>query len=188
MWWGTRPFLRCQGKVLISMPSPERISHLQYAVLPRDRSVMFSPAPFTLWRDGVPPWRDHLAARGTHVAFSGRRGQGRGASVRQRPFGDRHVARSCCLAPSGRCTLSIRLINARAETAQNMTIRIMRQKSTRLTKAVSEKLASLKAAPALHSSHYDFCRVHATLRIMRARAAGVTQKRHAFSFLRTMTA
>jgi len=80
------------------------------------------------------------------------------------------------------------LINARAETAQNMTIRIMRQKSTRLTKAVSEKLASLKAAPALHSSHYDFCRVHATLRIMRARAAGVTQKRHAFSFLRTMTA
>ena len=40
------------------------------------------------------------------------------------------------------------LINARAETAQNMTIRIMRQKSTRLTKAVSEKLANLKAASA----------------------------------------
>jgi len=80
------------------------------------------------------------------------------------------------------------LINARAETAQNMTIRIIGQKSTRLTKAVSEKLANLKAAPALHSSHYDFCRVHATLRVRPARAAGVTQKMHAFSFLRTMTA
>ena len=80
------------------------------------------------------------------------------------------------------------LINARAETAQNMTIRIMRQKSTRLTKAVSEKLANLKAAPALHSSDYDFCHVHATLRVTPAMAVGVTQKMHVFSYQRTMTA
>ena len=44
---GTRPVLRCQGKVLLSMPSPERISHLQYAVLPRDRSVRISRSAFS---------------------------------------------------------------------------------------------------------------------------------------------
>jgi len=52
----------------------------------------------------------------------------------------------------------------------------------------SMKLANLKASLAVPFAYYDFCRVHATLRVTPAMAAGVNQKMHVFGFLRTMTA
>ena len=46
----------------------------------------------------------------------------------------------------------------------------------RLTLAFSKKLANLKASVALHYAHYNFVRVHRTLRCTPAMAAGVTDR------------
>ncbi len=47
---------------------------------------------------------------------------------------------------------------------------------TRLTNAFSKKLANLKASVALHYAHYNFVRIHRTLRCTPAMAAGVTNR------------
>ncbi len=47
---------------------------------------------------------------------------------------------------------------------------------TRLTNAFSKKLDNLKAAGALHFAHYNLCRIHGSLRITPAMAAGVTDR------------
>ena len=49
----------------------------------------------------------------------------------------------------------------------NLTIRMMCRRLTRLTNAFSKKLENLKEAMALHFANYNFCRIHATLRIPR---------------------
>jgi IS1 family transposase len=59
---------------------------------------------------------------------------------------------------------------------QNLTIRMMCRRFTRLTNAFSKKLANLKAALALHFAFYNFCRIHQTLRVTPAMAAGVTDR------------
>jgi len=59
---------------------------------------------------------------------------------------------------------------------QNLTIRMMCRRFTRLTNAFSKKLANLKAALALHFAYYNFCRVHQTLRVTPAMAAGITDR------------
>ena len=45
---------------------------------------------------------------------------------------------------------------------------------TRLTNAFSKKLANLKAHVALHFAYYNFARIHQTLRVTPAMAAGIT--------------
>ena len=57
---------------------------------------------------------------------------------------------------------------------QNLTMRMAMRRFTRLTNAFSKKLANLKAALALHFAHYNFMRVHGTLRVTPAMEAGVT--------------
>ena len=57
---------------------------------------------------------------------------------------------------------------------QNLTIRMMSRRFTRLTNAFSKKLSHLKAAIALHFAYYNLCRVHSSLRITPAMAAGIT--------------
>jgi len=59
---------------------------------------------------------------------------------------------------------------------QNLTMRMMMRRFTRLTNAFSKKLQNLKAALALHFVYYNFCRIHRTLRITPAMAAGVTDR------------
>jgi len=62
---------------------------------------------------------------------------------------------------------------------QNLTIRMQLRRFTRLTNAFSKKLSHLKAALALHFAHYNFCRIHQTLRVTPAMAAGIAD--HIFS-------
>lgn len=57
---------------------------------------------------------------------------------------------------------------------QNLTMRMQMRRFTRLTNAFSKKLRNLKAAVALHFAHYNFCRVHKSLRVTPAMEAGLT--------------
>jgi len=58
---------------------------------------------------------------------------------------------------------------------QNLTIRMQMRRFTRLTNAFSKKLDNLKAALALHFFHYNFMRIHQTLRVTPAMEAGVSK-------------
>ena len=57
---------------------------------------------------------------------------------------------------------------------QNLTMRMSMRRFTRLTNGFSKKLKNLKSAVALHFGHYNFMRVHSTLRVTPAMAAGIT--------------
>lgn len=56
---------------------------------------------------------------------------------------------------------------------QNLTIRMSNRRMTRLTNAFSKKRENHEAAMALHFAHYNLCRVHRSLRVTPAMAAGV---------------
>ncbi len=55
----------------------------------------------------------------------------------------------------------------------NLTMRMQMRRFTRLTNAFSKKLENLKAAVALHFAHYNFCRIHSSLRVTPAMKAGI---------------
>ena len=57
---------------------------------------------------------------------------------------------------------------------QNLTIRMQMRRFTRLTNAFSKRLSSMKAAAALHFAHYNFMRIHKTLRVTPAMEAKIT--------------
>ena len=57
---------------------------------------------------------------------------------------------------------------------QNLTMRMHIRRFTRLTNAFSKKLENHAAAIALHYMHYNFCKIHQTLRVTPAMAAGIT--------------
>ena len=58
---------------------------------------------------------------------------------------------------------------------QNLTVRMQLRRFTRLTNEFSKKLGNMKAALSLHFAWYNFCRVHSTLRVTPAMAAGITE-------------
>ena len=59
---------------------------------------------------------------------------------------------------------------------QNLTCRMSVRRFTRLTNAFSKKLENLKAAVSLHFAHYNFVRIHSTLKVSPAMEAGVSSK------------
>jgi hypothetical protein len=65
-------------------------------------------------------------------------------------------------------------INTSYVERQNLTMRMCMRRFTRLTNGFSKKLPNLRAAVSLHFAHYNLCRVHETLRVTPAMAAGVT--------------
>lgn len=56
---------------------------------------------------------------------------------------------------------------------QNLTVRMQNRRMTRLTNAFSKKWANHSASLALHFAYYNFCRVHQTLGMTPAMAAGL---------------
>lgn len=59
---------------------------------------------------------------------------------------------------------------------QNLTMRMHMRRFTRLTNAFSKKVEAHANAVALHFMYYNFCRIHKTLRVTPAMAAGVTDR------------
>ena len=57
---------------------------------------------------------------------------------------------------------------------QNLTMRMGMRRFTRLTNGFSKKLQNHAAAIALHFMYYNFARVHQTLRVTPAMAAGIS--------------
>ena len=59
---------------------------------------------------------------------------------------------------------------------QNLTMRMSMRRFTRLTNAFSKKVENLTAAVSLHFAHYNFVRVHRTLRVTPAMEARVSNR------------
>jgi hypothetical protein len=58
----------------------------------------------------------------------------------------------------------------------NLTMRMHMRRFTRLTNAFSKKIENHAAAIALHTMYYNFVRIHQTLKVTPAMAAGVSEK------------
>ena len=59
---------------------------------------------------------------------------------------------------------------------QNLTMRMSMRRFTRLTNAFSKKIENHAHAVSLHFMYYNFCRIHKTLKVTPAMAAGVTDR------------
>jgi len=57
---------------------------------------------------------------------------------------------------------------------QNLTMRMSMMRFTGLTNGFRKKIDNLEAAVALHFMHYNFCRIHKTLRVTPSMEAGIT--------------
>jgi hypothetical protein len=69
---------------------------------------------------------------------------------------------------------------------QNLTMRMSMRRFTRLTNAFSKKIENHVATLAIFYMHYNFVRIHQTLRITPAMAAGVSDRLWAINDLVTL--
>ena len=57
---------------------------------------------------------------------------------------------------------------------QNLTLRMANRRFTRLTNAFSKKIENHKHMMAIYAMHYNFCRIHQTLRVTPAMESGIS--------------
>jgi hypothetical protein len=74
-------------------------------------------------------------------------------------------------------------MNALSLEKKNLTMRMQMRRFTRLTNAFSKKLHNLECAVALHFFHYNFMRIHQTLRVTPAMEAKLTNTIWDWSYL-----
>ena len=70
----------------------------------------------------------------------------------------------------------MKLANTSYAERQNLTMRMSMRRFTRLTNAFSKKIENHGHAVALHFMHYNFCRIHQTLKVTPAMEAGVRDR------------
>ena len=93
------------------------------------------------------------------------------------PQGDKRYSPSQCLGTETRIIKGNpepRQISTSFVERQNLTMRMNMRRFTRLTNGFSKKVENLKWAVALHFMFYNFARVHKTLGVTPAMAAGVS--------------
>jgi IS1 family transposase/transposase-like protein len=134
---------------------------------------------FQLSTDGWESYPEAVSlSLGTRVDYAQLIKTYRAAHPQQSPEGERRYSPSRVLEiskvprigdpnPSAICTSHIE--------RQNLTMRMMMRRLTRLTNAFSKKRENLHAALALHFAYYNFCRIHQTLRCTPAMEAGITK-------------
>jgi IS1 family transposase len=93
--------------------------------------------------------------------------------------GERRYSPAVCLGAEKRIVAGNpdpKHINTSFAERQNLTMRMHMRRFTRLTNAFSKKIENHTAAVALHTMFYNFVRVHQTLKVSPAMAAGVTDR------------
>ena len=66
---------------------------------------------------------------------------------------------------------------------QNLTMRMSMRRSTRLTKGFSKKVENHMHAISLHFMHYNFCRIHKSLKATPAMEAGIADTVYELDFV-----
>ena len=83
-------------------------------------------------------------------------------------------ARMTSVVPSGRETSAYAKISTSHVERQNLNIRMGNRRFTRLTNAFSKKLDNHGHSLSLYFFYYNFCRIHKSLKVTPAMAAGVS--------------
>jgi hypothetical protein len=102
----------------------------------------------------------------------GRRFAGAGVAV-----GEKRYSPAMCIGAERRVITGDpdkRHISTSFAERQNLTMRMHMRRFTRLTNAFSKKIENHACAVALHAMYYNFVRLHQTLEVSPAMAAGVT--------------
>ncbi|MFH1484562.1 MAG: IS1 family transposase, partial [Chloroflexota bacterium] len=92
------------------------------------------------------------------------------------PEGEKRYSPAKCLGADKRVVQGnpdTRAISTSYVERQNLTMRMCMRRFTRLTNDFSKKVENLEYALALHYMYYNFARVHKTLGVTPAMAAGV---------------
>ena len=95
------------------------------------------------------------------------------------PGGERRYSPAICLGAKKHRVIgnpNPKHISTSFAERQNLTMRMHMRRFTRLTNAFSKKLENHAYAVALHQMFYNFMRIHQTLRVTPAMAAGVTDR------------
>lgn len=119
--------------------------------------------------DGYIPYRENI-----ENIFGAQ--QPYGQVVKQYAQGGRRIASVTKRVVSG----NVGEITTACIERSNLTLRMTQRRFTRRTNAFSKKLSNHKSAIDLFVGHYNFCRVHESLRVTPAMALGITN--HVWSF------